>query len=83
MNMVIISFMPEMNGIFSLKKRLPEEERYDGYLQLENGVGMMRLLQNEFAEEYAGLEGDDTEREVSIATGVLAYPLICKMASSD
>lgn len=61
---------------------MPEEERYDGYLQLENGVGMMRLLQNEFAEEYAGLEGDDTEREVSIATGVLAYPLICRMASA-
>ena len=64
------------------EEEMPEEERYDGYLQLENGVGMMRLLQNEFAEEYAGLEGDDTEREVSIATGVLAYPLICKMASA-
>ena len=74
--------MPEMNGIFSLKKRCRKKERYDGYLQLENGVGMMRLLQNEFAEEYAGLEGDDTEREVSIATGVLAYPLICRMASA-
>lgn len=23
---------------------LPEEERYDGYIQLENGVGMLRLL---------------------------------------
>lgn len=64
------------------EEEMPEEERYDGYLQLENGVGMMRLLQNEFEEEYAGLEGDDTEREVSIATGVLAYPLICKMASA-
>ena len=27
---------------------LPEEERYDGYLQLENGVGMIRLLLTEF-----------------------------------
>ena len=26
---------------------LPEEERYDGYLQLENGVGMLRLLDTE------------------------------------
>ncbi len=25
-------------------RELPEEERYDGYIQLENGVGMMRLL---------------------------------------
>lgn len=64
------------------EEEMPEEERYDGYLQLENGVGMMRLLQNEFAEEYAGLEGDKIEREVSIATGLLAYPLIVKMASA-
>lgn len=28
----------------------PEEERYDGYIQLENGVGMMRLLYEEFQE---------------------------------
>ncbi|MCD8119380.1 MAG: DUF512 domain-containing protein [Lachnospiraceae bacterium] len=33
------------------ERDFPEEERYDGYLQLENGVGMMRLLMNEFAEE--------------------------------
>ena len=26
------------------EREFPEEERYDGYLQLENGVGMMRLL---------------------------------------
>ncbi len=29
---------------------LPEEERYDGYIQLENGVGMLRLLMTEFEE---------------------------------
>lgn len=32
---------------------MPEEERYDGYLQLENGVGMIRLLLDEF---HDGLE---------------------------
>ena len=31
-------------------RELPEEERYDGYIQLENGVGMMRLLIEEFKE---------------------------------
>ena len=59
---------------------VPEEERYDGYLQLENGVGMLRLLENEFEEAYAHLEGDDKERELSMATGILAYPYVCKMA---
>ena len=27
---------------------LPEEDNYDGYIQLENGVGMIRLLLDEF-----------------------------------
>ena len=34
-------------------QELPEEERYDGYLQLENGVGMLRLLREEFAQALA------------------------------
>ena len=32
------------------EEELPKEERYDGYLQLENGVGMLTLLKNEFAQ---------------------------------
>lgn len=61
------------------EEEVPEEERYDGYLQLENGVGMLRLLQNEFAETFAGLVGDDRKKEISMATGVLAYPYLKKM----
>lgn len=53
---------------------LPEEERYDGYLQLENGVGMIRLLDTEVKETLAGLEGDFREGSVSLATGLLAAP---------
>ena len=33
---------------FLAGRDFPEEERYDGYIQLENGVGMMRLLRVEF-----------------------------------
>ena len=61
------------------EEELPEEERYDGYLQLENGVGMLRLLMNEFEEGFAALEGDGRIREISMATGVLAYPYLEKM----
>lgn len=35
---------------------MPEEERYDGYPQLENGVGMLRLLDTEVTEELRRLE---------------------------
>ena len=61
------------------EREMPEEERYDGYMQLENGVGMLRLLMNEFDEALADLEGDDRKVEVSIATGKLAYPYLQKM----
>ena len=60
-------------------REVPEEDRYDGYLQLENGVGMLRLLQNEFEEVFDELEGDGRVREVSLATGGLAYPYILSM----
>jgi putative radical SAM enzyme (TIGR03279 family) len=39
----------------------PEEKRYDGYLQLENGVGMMRLLAQEVRETLAQAAQDDGE----------------------
>lgn len=58
---------------------VPEASRYDGYLQLENGVGMLRLLHDEFEETFAKETGDKKERELSMATGVLAYPYIDRM----
>jgi len=67
------------------ERELPEEERYDGYLQLENGVGMTRLLLEEFADrmnklaEERILPDDSIKREVSLATGLLAYPYIQRM----
>lgn len=61
------------------EEELPEEERYDGYLQLENGVGMLRLLKNEFDLAYENLKGDNRERHVSLATGRLAAPIIRKL----
>ncbi len=67
------------------EEELPEEERYDGYLQLENGVGMLRLQMQEFAEAMAGLkEGTDgyaqCGEEMSLVTGKLAYRYINDMA---
>ena len=61
------------------EREMPEEESYDGYLQLENGVGMIRLLQNEFEESYDQLTGDDRQIEVSMATGVAAYHYLKEM----
>ncbi len=66
-------------------QELPEEARYDGYLQLENGVGMLRLLLNEFDEALGELRKREENvwrpaETVSLATGRLAYPYIGGMA---
>ena len=44
----------------------PEEEVYDGYVQLENGVGMMPLLQSEF-EECLSLEKESSGKVKGIS----------------
>ena len=60
------------------EREVPEEARYDGYLQLDNGVGMIRLMQEEFKEHYETLEGDDRVRELSAVTGELAYDYLAE-----
>ncbi len=59
---------------------LPDEEYYEGYGQIENGVGMLRSFISEFDACLKEIEGDDRVREVSIATAKLAYPTICYFA---
>lgn len=61
-------------------QEVAEEESYDGYLQLENGVGMVRLLHEEIGIELDLRAGDSRKRKVSIATGILAAPLLQKEA---
>lgn len=63
------------------KRELPEESRYDGYLQLENGVGMLRLLKEEICAELEKHKGDERKRKISFATGRLAYPYIQSYAA--
>ena len=72
------------------EEELPSEERYDGYLQLENGVGMLTLLKDEFKEAmltavhqkklYRDLS-DGKTRRLTLATGKLAYRTICDLAA--
>ncbi len=57
---------------------LPPEETYDGYLQLENGVGMIRLLETEVSECLSDLPGDERAVTGTIACGTLAAPFLRK-----
>ena len=58
------------------ESEVPEEENYDGYLQLENGVGMVRLLMDEFDEAFKAAKPSDKRAHYSMATGALAYPYL-------
>lgn len=55
---------------------VPSEENYEGYPQMENGVGMVRMLCDSVDEVLAGEEGDDRTVDFSIATGTLAAPIL-------
>ncbi|MBP3729251.1 MAG: DUF512 domain-containing protein, partial [Lachnospiraceae bacterium] len=68
-----LHFIHASDEIYLLAGReLPEESRYDGYLQLENGVGMLRLFQDQFRKELKRHKPDEKIcRKVSLASGRL------------
>ena len=71
------------------ERDFPEEERYDGYIQLENGVGMMRLFIDEFNEALEKIKKDikrkklknNVSRTLTMATGKLTYPTLKSFAA--
>ncbi len=54
------------------EEEIPQEEQYDGYVQLENGVGMVRSFLDEVSQDIDERKGDQRSHTVSIATGKLA-----------
>mgnify|MGYP001097834809 CR=1 FL=1 len=70
------------------EREFPREDRYDGYIQLENGVGMMRLFIDEFesaldtlinSRKYKELS-QTVKRNLTVATGKLTERTICNFA---
>lgn len=59
---------------------LPPEEAYEGYPQIENGVGLIKSMETEFEQAFGSLPQIKINRKVSIATGELAYPFIKNLA---
>ena len=61
-------------------RELPPDEYYEEYSQLENGVGLMRLLETEFMAALDFTEPDEGSGEAfTLATGVAAAPLLEKL----
>lgn len=62
------------------KRSLPEDDYYEDYAQLDNGVGMLRLLKTEFDAALRLIEPDEGDSvPFSIATGTAAAPYIEKL----
>ncbi len=59
---------------------IPDAEYYNGFPQLENGVGMWALLESEFMQALDECETKEKCRRVTAVTGQAAYPLIKKLA---
>lgn len=72
-------------------RNMPPAESYDGYLQLENGVGMLRLLLDEFADAVRQYKAyckkhclhppRPKHTHFAMATGRLAYRYIKEIAN--
>jgi len=66
----------------------PDYEKYEEFPQLENGVGMLTLLEKEVREELNERKDKKTffkrrekPRKITIATGECAYKVISRLAS--
>ena len=65
------------------ERELPEEDYYDGYPQLDNGVGLVRSFYNDFIDELECCNEKPVYKKVTLATGVDFYPYLdalCKKA---
>ncbi|MBE6910158.1 MAG: DUF512 domain-containing protein [Ruminococcaceae bacterium] len=60
---------------------LPDEDYYEEFGQLENGVGMLRSTMNEFLDALEDVEDGDAA-SFTIATGVAAAPFIERLVDA-
>ncbi len=58
---------------------IPQEEFYEDFDQLENGVGMMRLYASEFLQELEKPHRVYGSKKLDVVTGEMASPLINEM----
>ena len=60
-------------------RELPPYDFYEDFPQIENGVGMLRDLEEEFLWALEDAEGKEMQRRVTIPTGMAAYPFLNKL----
>lgn len=58
---------------------LPNEEYYEGYVQIENGVGLITSMKAEFDRAIEEVDEYTKKRHISVVTGEIAYDFICSL----
>ena len=61
---------------------IPESETYEGFPQIENGVGLIASMKEEFDSAIRLIEKKKRHRHVSIATGEIAAGFIGELAKT-
>lgn len=59
---------------------LPSPEKYEGFPQLENGVGLVASMKEEFEAALKMVSKKERHRRVTVATGELAAPFITALS---
>ncbi|SHE37735.1 putative radical SAM enzyme, TIGR03279 family [Caldanaerobius fijiensis DSM 17918] len=63
-------------------REVPDAEYYEGFPQIENGVGLIAKLKDEFYSSLSKYRGiTPKSKKVSIATGISAYKFIKSLAN--
>lgn len=71
-------FYPSDEFFIKGEKELPDEEYYDGYPQIENGVGLCTSLLTEVKAATDGLEYSEAPVSCAVITGVLSQGTMSK-----
>lgn len=68
------------------EREIPKSKYYEEYSQLENGVGMIRLFEDELGmaiDDARDIIGELSEKRcVSVVTGVASYPMIKRLTDA-
>lgn len=70
---------PADEFFIKVEREIPDEDYYDDYPQLDNGVGLIRSFYNEFTEELEYCNEKPMNKKVTLATGVDFYPYLYEL----
>ncbi len=72
-------FYPADEFFIKAKMPIPEYDYYEDFSQIENGVGMLAMLKDEYEYKLENTDDFCKKQKISIVTGKAAYPFIKRL----